>query len=122
MFGLAFLVADTTDFLTGKALGTFAGASTATVIVSNTVRYLRKKDVVWPAAVSGLAFSALQSSIVGANWSNVSTYLLILLNGALLFCTALGANQTLVSVTKPEQRSDVTAQGAKPVPWLSSWL
>lgn len=116
------LVGTSSEFLTIKALGTFTGASTATVLVSNTLSYLLRKEIVWLPFVVAVGFAALQSDIVGVNWHAASTYPLILLNGILLFFTALGANQTLVSVRHPQETSRVKAQGRERHAWLTSWV
>jgi hypothetical protein len=118
----ALVIATSEEFLTIKALGTFTGASTGTIVVSNTLRYVLRKDVVWLPVVIAICFAALQSSIVGAEWASPDTYLLIALNGMLLFCTALGANQTLAAVVHPEDSSRVKAQGGERLSWLTAWL
>jgi hypothetical protein len=118
----SFLIATSADFLTIKALGTFTGASTATVVVGNTLRYVLRKDIAWLPLVIAICFAALQSGVVGADWATFGTYLLIVLNGMLLFCTALGANQTLLAIAHPEDSGRVKVQGRARLNWLSPWL
>jgi hypothetical protein len=115
--------ASATDFLTAKALGTFTGASLATVVVGNTFRYISRRD--WPVIplLLALVFSYVAAQEVG-HPHGLGDWALILLNGCLLFCTALGANEVLVSATTGG-REGVKAHGkpaARSVRWNQSWL
>jgi hypothetical protein len=116
------VVIATSEFLTWKALGTFTGASTATVVVGNGFRYLLRKDVLWIPFAAAIGFAALQSEIVKANWHHVNTYFLIVLNGLLLFFTALGATQALVSVAHPQAVGQMKAQVRQKRRLFTPWL
>lgn len=116
----AFVIA--TDFLTIKALGTFTGASTATVLVGNFLRFVTKRDLLLIPFLVALVFAAVQAEIVGASWHDVASYLLIVLNGLLLFFTALGATQTLVSFHHPKETGAVRAQAMERRDFFTPWL
>jgi hypothetical protein len=117
MVDLTLPLAAETDFFTAKALGTFTGASVATVIVSNTVRVLIGKDWRFIPFVVALVFAYAASRIVG-DPHTFPDYLLVLLNGCLLFCTAIGANDVLVAQAQPD---GIRRQSARRVRWLQSW-
>ncbi len=116
------VIAATTEFLTGKALGTFAGASVATVMVGNGLRFLLGRDVLWLPFLAALGFSALQAHIIGANWEDVTTYALIVVNGFVLFFAALGENQTGIAVKQARDTGQVKAQGRERPALFASWL
>jgi hypothetical protein len=116
------VIAATTEVLTGKALGTFAGASLATVLVGNGLRVLLGRDVLWLPFLVALGFSALQAHIVGANWGDFTTYVLIVVNGFVLFFAALGQNQAGIAVKQARDTGQVKAQGRERPALLSSWL
>lgn len=109
-----------TDFLTGKALGTFTGASLATVLMGNTARYLTKRDWRIVPFLFALVFAYVGAEISG-DPTTLSDFLLVLLNGCLLFCTAIGANQVLVSVA--DQPGGIAPHGRsrRDIRWLQSW-
>jgi hypothetical protein len=109
-----------TDFLTSTALGTFTGASVATVVVGNTARYLTKRDLRVVPFVFALVFAYVAAQITG-NPRTLSDVLLVLLNGCLLFCTAIGANQVLVSVASQPGGIAPHGRPRSAIRWLQSW-
>ena len=113
--------ATSTDFFTAKSLGTFAGAATATIIAANTIRFVIRKDVVVIPFLCALLFSWVQATTIG-HPDTLGGYALIFLNGCLLFCTALGANQALVSVVHPQETTRLKPQGREKPPWFSGWV
>src|SRR5688572_20535232 len=115
------LMAACTGFLTVKALGSYTGASLASVVTGTTARVLLQTDVVWRPSLVALLFSYAAAQMT-ADPNDIADYLLILLNGCLLFWTALGAHQTLASVAKPPEKPPVDAQGKRPVKWSEPWL
>ncbi len=120
---IPFAADEPTDFLTVKALGTYTGASVATVISGNTARYLSKRDLRIVPFLLALVFSYVAAQITG-DPDKIEDYLLILLNGCLLFCTAIGANQVLVSVAdQGGGDGGVRAFGSstREIKWLQSW-
>jgi xanthine/uracil permease len=121
MVDLTLTFAADTEFLTAKALGTFTGASAATVAIGNTARYLAKRDLRVVPFLIALVFAYVAAEVTG-HPNTVGEWALVLLNGCLLFCTAIGANQVLVSVVT-ESSGGVTAQGRKhrEIRWLQSW-
>ena len=107
-----------TTFFDFQSLGTYAGASLAVVVVSNTIRKLTKWDSPWPPFIVSqlVAFGlAFQHGIHG-----LPDGLLAFLNGCLLFMTADGMQA--VALTAKNPAGGTRAFGAKPVPWLSRWL
>src|SRR3954447_2675950 len=116
--------ANATDFLTTKALGTYTGASLATVVTGNTFRYLFHKD--WPAIpfLCAVVFAYAAATIVG-HPTSAGDYLLVLLNACLLFCTALGANEVLVSAAATSNAKDrIEAHGRtrRDIKWIQPWF
>jgi hypothetical protein len=117
MADLTLLMATETDFLTSKALGTFAGATGATLIVTNTARKLFNRELrVLPFFVA-LVFSYVSAQIVGKP-DTFGDYALVFLNGCLLFLTAIGANDVVASTA---QEGGINAQGSRQIRWLQSW-
>jgi hypothetical protein len=110
-----------TDFFTSQSLGTFAGASTATVVVSNTLRKLLRRNWILIPFLVALALSCVAAAVTKAFGSALDV-VVVLINGCLLFCTALGLEETIVDVTTPRETGAPKAQAAGPVPWLSSWI
>lgn len=115
------IAASETDFFTAKALGSFTGASLATVVTGNTARVLAKRDLVVIPFALALLFSYVAAQII-SDPRSLGDFLLVLLNGCLLFWTALGANQTLASVAKPQETGVLQRQGRRDVGWLDPWL
>jgi hypothetical protein len=110
------------NFFTGQSLGTFAGASFGVTIVGNTLRRVSGRELIWAILLISILFAYVAAEITGHPHSLVDL-VLILLNGCLLFCTALGINETLVSA---KQQADNTGkpkpQAARTIGWVGSWL
>jgi hypothetical protein len=108
------------NFFTIQSFATFGGASLIVFVLTNTYRRLTNHDTPWVAFIAAeiVAFvGAAQSHSLG-DWFQ---YFVSFLNGCLLFCSAVGINQTATAATTPRSPSDIKQQGAKPVKWLSSW-
>lgn len=111
------------EFFTWTALGTLAGATTAVVVVTNTLR----RVIGWRTPVVPFAVSlAVTIGLAGraGTLSGIEGWTIAFLNGCLVFCTATGAQETAVEVATPGPAGGTRAQAAsieKP-PWLSSWL
>ena len=115
------LAAASSDFFTGDSLLTFGGASTATVVVGNTLRKLFKRDLVVIPFLVALVL-AIAAAGAGDRLSSITDWIIALVNGCLLFCTALGLQETLVSVTTPTPTGEGQAQAKRPVQWLMPWI
>lgn len=108
------------QYMTWSSLGTLAGAAGAVVAVANTARKLVKIDhPVVPFLVSLLVVYGV--AFKGQQLSGIEDWIIGFLNGCLLFCTATGANDTLVAVS-PKPVEQAKAFGARPVKWLQPWL
>lgn len=108
------------EYYTWESLGTLAIAAGAVIVVSNTVRTLLKFDSPWIPFITSVGLT-----VFGAYSANrldtAADWVISLLNSCLLFCTATGANQTLVAA-KPTPVGVQRPYGRRPVKWLSSWL
>jgi hypothetical protein len=111
------------DFFTWGALGTLAAASGAVVVVSNTVRrFTRLTGPVVPFVVSLLiTFGGGARSHALGDW-DWSDWVITFLNSCLLFCTATGAQETVVAGAQGQAPSPLQPHGAKPTPFWSSWV
>jgi hypothetical protein len=109
------------DFFTWATLGTLAAASGAVVVVSNTVRrFTRLTGPVVPFVVSLLiTFGGGARSHALGNWSD---WVLTFLNSCLLFCTATGAQETVVAGAQGQTPNTLQPQGARRTPFWSSWV
>jgi len=106
-----------------QSFGTIGGATLAVVVASNTYRSLTKSDSVYAPFIVSVAVSLI-SSFTLHTLNGFPGYILALLNACLLFCTALGLNQSIVGVAQnaKKQPGDISAQGRKNVRWLSPWI
>jgi len=109
----------TQAFLSEKSLLTLGGASMAVVAVSKTLRTLFKWDSPWPAFIVSVAvcFTGAYSLKV---LNEPLDYLVNALNACLLFCTALGMNETAGARRQSLRAKSLGAE--KSVGWWSSWL
>lgn len=78
------------ELFTLANLGTTAGATAATVVVSNTVQSVVNRSPKWLALV--VAQVLVLSVTVFAGTVLVSDYFLAMLNGCLVYCSAVGIN------------------------------
>jgi hypothetical protein len=108
-------------FFTFQSFGTVAGASAAVMVVTNTYRRLRGSDSPWVAFISALIISFVGAYQANA-WRGLGEVLLIVLNACLLFCTALGINETAAAGVASRPLTGVSPLGLRKVAWLSSWL
>jgi hypothetical protein len=110
------------DFFTGQSLGTFAGASGAVVVVGNTLRRVSGRELLWLILLISLLFSYLAADITGHPHS-LADFGLVALNGCLLFCTALGINETVVSAKQEAAAAGKPkAQGGRTIRWFDTWV
>jgi hypothetical protein len=88
------------DLFTLATLGTSAGATAATLVVGNTLQSVFSLSAKWlpfVVAVLIMIFVALFT-----NTTEVSAYFLAILNGCLVYCSAVGLN-TMTSRQPPSE-------------------
>jgi len=107
----------TETYFTWAMLGTLAGASTAVVVVGNTMRKLLKVDSPWVGFVTSLAV-VFGVAIFTEQLTGLETGVLAFLNSCLLFCTALGINDT----TNVALSFAPGPYGKSRDSWISAWL
>jgi lysylphosphatidylglycerol synthetase-like protein (DUF2156 family) len=97
----------------------------AVVVVTNTFRKLTKRD--W-LAVPFIVAIVLAMAVAGAQnaLGEIIGWVVAFLNGCLLFCTALGLQETITSGTQGQLASATREQREQrrnqPLPFFSSWL
>jgi hypothetical protein len=109
------------DFFTKESLGSFTGAALATVVTGTIARVLTKRDLVLVPFLLAVLFAYVAAEITG-NPRDVGDFLLIALNGCLLFWTALGANQTLASVAQTQPANKAERQRGYRPGWFDPWI
>jgi hypothetical protein len=108
------------EFFTANSLTSLAGASVAIIVATNAVQKATKR--VYP--LLPLVFSMIitfGTAWYAAQLNTLPGWFLAFLNGCLLYCTATGANETLVDVTKG-QVPGAKVHGAPTTGWISSWI
>lgn len=112
---------DTQSFFTVKSLLTLGGASLAVVAVGKTIRTLLGWQSPWPAFIVSVAVC-----FIGAYSSKALNepldYLVSTLNSCLLFCTALGMNETTATRKRLRSRTVTDSTESGKIEWWSSWL
>lgn len=110
------------DFFEWSTFGTLTGAVAGVVVVSNTVRTLTKRDSVWiPFSVALVIVIVL--GYIGGTLLSITGVVLAILNACLLFCTALGLNDTVISNSGgPGTGQGGDPHGARDVRFLQTWL
>lgn len=86
------------QFFTWESLGTFGGASAAVLLLTNLVRKLLNKP---PPALLAFVISLIISTtgaIHAGKLNDPEDWLILILNAALLFFSATGANESLANV------------------------
>jgi hypothetical protein len=91
------------------------------MVVTNTYRRLRGSESPWVAFVAALIISFAGAYQANA-WRGLVEVLLIVLNACLLFCTALGINETAAASVTSRPLAGVSPLGLRKVAWLSSWF
>lgn len=107
------------DFITLKALATYGGATTAVFILNNTVYRLGGPRSVWVPFIVAQLVAFIGAGSAGAITSLGAAFI-VLLNGCLLFCSALGANEAMSSTDRPP--GQVKLHAGEKRKWLSSWF
>jgi len=101
-------------------IGTFAGASAAVTVLGNTFRALTGINAAWPPFVCALLVSFVGAYTLKALDDPVIGGFLVLLNACLLFCSALGIQETALRI-KPTPGT-VRPQGLGKVRFWSGWF
>lgn len=109
------------DFFTIQAILTLTGAAAAVLIVTNTFRKLFKIQSPWIAAVLSMIFVYAGAYRTDA-LSDWVCWLLMFVNGCLLFCTTAGVQEAAVAAVAPRPAAGAPPQIRPPVKWLSSWF
>ena len=102
-----------------KAIGTYAGASLAVVMLTNTFRKLTGINAAWPAFVCSLVVSGIGAYAADSLKDIIGVFVAVL-NACLLFCSALGIQETALQA-KP-QGGGARPQGRGKVDFLSPWF
>jgi hypothetical protein len=111
------------NFFTLQSLATFGGATLAITVIGNTFRSLTGKD---PKIVSFISSIVVCIALAWSSIQQTAGYLIVLLNGCLVYCTAMGlTNQVAKSTATPgaqQTRGQVTRSVKKRVnqffrPW-----
>lgn len=114
------LIAEQT-LIVRESLFTFGGASAAVWLLMNTFRRLTKFTSPWWTFCFCLLI-AYTSAFMLQQLGGLGDVVVALLNSCLLFCTALGINETFVNIsdTGPEP-GRIRRHGGRSVGWLESW-
>lgn len=103
------------QFFTAVNIGSVAIATSAIIVVANTFYSLFKLPQKWTAIVVALLISYLNVVLaVEVQWYD---WVLAFLNGCLLFCSALGLNEIVVSSKKPAEKDITGSHG-----FFRTWL
>jgi hypothetical protein len=103
------------QFFTTVNIGSVAIATSAIIVVANTFYSLFKLPQKWTAIVVALLISYLNVMLaVEVQWYD---WVLAFLNGCLLFCSALGLNEIVVSSKKPAEKDIIGSRG-----FFRTWL
>src|SRR3954451_2971975 len=95
-------MADPTEYFTWSSLSSLAGASVAVVVVTNALQKARRKIYpILPLALSLII--TFGTSFYAGQLGTLPGWALAFLNGCLLYCTATGANETIVDVAAGQQ-------------------
>jgi zinc transporter ZupT len=103
------------QFFTAVNIGSVTVATSAIIVVSNTLYALFRLPQKWTAIVVALLISYLNVVfLAGAQWYD---WVLAFVNGCLLFCSALGLNEIVVSSKRTEGKDVNSIQG-----FFRTWL
>ena len=99
-----------------------AAAATIVVLLGDLTRRLIRSRSAWPAFVWSVITTLFFAYLVDMSWKGLDAFL-ILSGACILFCTALGAHELLLSVRR-RSHAAVRDDGGHPaaVSWPTSWL
>jgi hypothetical protein len=110
------------NLFTINTIGTYAGASVAVMVVSNTIRALFKIESAWISFLVAIFISILGTfgaNGIDINFANVG---IAFLNACLLFFSATGIQTATVSSLTPKEAGTVRKFGKDKVKWFSFWF
>ncbi len=109
------------QFLDGAGLAVLSGASLAVTVITNTVHALLKRTTPWiPFATSVAIVVAVTLATSAAH--DAMSWLLVLINACLLFCTAAGIQGVIGQVAAPSSPSPAGATASFAAHWTRGWL
>jgi hypothetical protein len=99
-----------------------AAAAAIVVVLGDVTRRLIRSRSAWPAFVWSVITTLFLAYLIDMSWKGLDAFL-ILSGACILFCTALGAHELLLSVRR-RSHAAVRDDGGHPaaVSWRSSWL
>lgn len=110
------------DFFTPVSIATYAGATLAVYVFSNTVRKLLGRDSVWISFIIAMLVSFIGAYAAKLLQLEIVSIFVALLNGCLLFLGAAGAQETISYNAAPKPTGVPKPQGRQPIKWTSSWF
>jgi hypothetical protein len=103
------------QFFTAVNIGSVTIATSAIIVVANTFYSLFRLPQKWTAIVMAMLIAYINVLFSeGAHWYD---WLLAFLNGCLLFCSALGLNELVVSSKRPVEKDLAGSSG-----FIRTWL
>ena len=112
---------DAQALLTPTTVGTMAGATCGVVAVSVVFRKVFKiNHPIVPLVTSLVVTLALAQTT--NSLGTLIDWLIAVLNGCILFCAAVGANETAADATTPKPAGAGMQQGGAPMPWIKSFF
>ena len=115
--------AQTPQFVTWEFLGTYASASFVVAVVTNTIRRVTGISAPWTAFVSSVVVSAALSWHLGT-LKDLAGAALAFFNACMLFCSALGMQETALDVEAKAKRvpGQFKEHARRQIKWLSPWF
>ena len=110
------------DFFTPVSIATYAGATLAVYVFSNTLRKLLRRDSVWISFIIAMLVSFIGAYAAKLLQPEIVSIFVALLNGCLLFLGAAGAQETIAYNALPKPVDVPRRQGRKRIKWTSSWF
>jgi len=112
--------AGATDFLDPKTIGAFGGSTAAVLAVTVALRKaFAINNPIIPFALSEILSFVL--AYTGATLKGPLGYLLAFVNGCLVFCAVVGANEGGTNVAHPQPTGEGKQQGGKKE-WFNSYF
>ena len=85
------------SFVTIESFGTLVGCVATVVVLVNTTRHVFDWGPRWFGLLSSIVVSAVAFSISKSELSGPIAYMLVMLNGCLIYTSAFGIQNTVVS-------------------------
>lgn len=110
------------SFFTIDSFGTVAGSAAAIIVLTNTCRKITRWITPLVPFVFSLIVAFLAAGAFAGKLENATDWIIAFLNSCLLFCTATGAQEVVVSGANAQDAERASRQSSNPVPFFSSWL